>query len=94
MRIQTEITFLAPPKNQKAKLLKALIEGNMISERDTNWNGFRTRISELRLNHNVPIRFNWKAFTNEFGHEGKYKVHYILTVDKDMCIEIYEKVNK
>jgi len=92
--MQTVMTFLSPPKNQKAKLLKALIDGEMISERSVGWNGFRTRISELRLDHKVPIRFNWKPFTNEFGHEGKYKVHYILTIDQEKCIEIYEKINK
>lgn len=92
--MQTALTFLSPPKNQKAKLLRRLIMDEMISERDEKMNGFRTRISELRLDHGVPIRFNWKAFTNEFGHEGKYKVHYILTIDKELCEKIYQEINK
>jgi hypothetical protein len=92
--MQTTLTLLSPPRNQKALILKRLIDGEMISERDTVYNGFRTRISELRLDHNVPIRFNWKPFKNEFGHEGKYKVHYILSVDKELCEKIYETINK
>lgn len=92
--MQQTLTFLSPPKNQKAVILKRLIEGEMISERDTVYNGFRTRISELRLDYGVPIRFNWKAFKNEFGHEGKFKVHYILSVDKEDCEKIYDKINK
>jgi hypothetical protein len=92
--MQTTLTLLAPPKNQKAKILGRLIAGEMLSERQENMNGFRTRISELRMDHEVPIRFNWKPFTNEFGHEGKYKVHYILSVDTELCMQIYERINK
>jgi hypothetical protein len=72
--MQTTIAFLAEPRNQKAVILKRLIEGEMISERDTVYNGFRTRISEPRIDYGVPIRFNWKPFVNEFGHARKIKV--------------------
>lgn len=91
--MQQTLTFLSPPKNQRAKLLKAMIEGNEVSEQAFGWNGFRTRISELINDWDVPIRNAWKPFVNEFGHPGKYKVHFILTVDKEACISIYEKVN-
>ncbi len=91
--MQTTLTFLPPPKNQRAKLLKAMIEGNEVSEAAYGWNGFRTRISELINDFDVPIRSVWKPFVNEFGHAARYKVHFILTVDKDTCIEIYEKLN-
>lgn len=92
--MQTTLTLLSPPKNQKAVILKRLIEGEMISERDTVYNGFRTRISELKLDYGVPIRFNWKPFVNEFEHVRKYKVHYLLTIDRERCIAIYERLNK
>lgn len=91
--MQTTLVFLPAPKNQRAKLLKAMIDGREVSEAEYGWNGFRTRISELINDFQVPIRHAWKPFTNEFGHPGRYKVHFILTVDKDTCIEIYEKVN-
>lgn len=93
MAIQTEITFLSPPKNQTAKILKRLIEGEMITEQQTGQNGFRTRISELKRKHNAPIHFAWKKYTDTFGGESQCKAHFILECDRDKAIELYEKIN-
>lgn len=93
MPTQTELTFLAPPKNQKAKILKRLIEGEMITEQQTGQNGFRTRISELKRKHNAPIHFAWKKYTDTFGEESQCKAHFILPPDRDLAIELYEKIN-
>jgi hypothetical protein len=92
--MQTVLTFLVPPKNQKAKILKALIECNEISERDFSMNGFRTRISELINDYDVPIQHQWKEFTSEFGNPGRYRVHYLLTIDLEKATKIYEQLNK
>ncbi len=92
--MQTSLTLLSPPKNQRAKVLKALLERSEISERDFEMNGFRTRISELILDYDVPIQHQWKTFTSEFGNPGRYRVHYLLTIDRSKCVEIYEQLNK
>lgn len=92
--MQTTLTFLAEPKNLCAKLLKAMIEGKVISEQDFRMNSFRTRISDLKNEYGVPFHSAWKEFTNEFGHPGRYRVHFIIELDREDAIKIYEKVNK
>jgi hypothetical protein len=92
--MQQTLTLLSPPRNQTCKILKALIEGKILTEQMTSMNGFRTRISELKRLHQVPIHFAWKKFTSEFGEESQCKAHFILEVDRERCCEIYEKINK
>jgi hypothetical protein len=92
--MQTTLTFLAPPKNQACKILKRLIEGEAITEQQTGQNGFRTRISELKRKHGAPIHFAWKEYDDAFGDKSKCKAHFILEVDRETCIELYEKLNK
>lgn len=92
--MQTTLVFLAEPKNQACKILKRLIEGEAITEQQTGQNGFRTRISELKRKHNAPIHFAWKKYTDSFGEESQCKAHFILEVDREACIELYEKLNK
>jgi hypothetical protein len=91
--MQTTLTLLSPPRNQTCKILLAMIQGRMITEQDFRINGFRTRISELRLDYGLPIHFAWKEFTSEFGEPGKCKSHFILEVDREQAIEVYEKLN-
>jgi hypothetical protein len=92
--MQTTLVFLSPPKNQTCKILKWLIEGKAITEQQASMNGFRTRISELKRKHSVPIHFAWKKFTTEFGEESQCKAHFILEVDREAAIDVYEKLNK
>lgn len=92
--MQTTLTLLAPPKNQTCKILKRLIEGEAITEQQTGQNGFRTRISELKRKHNAPIHFAWKKYTDTYGEESQCKAHFILEVDREVCIELYERLNK
>lgn len=93
MPTQTTLTFLPPPKNQTAKILKRLIEGEMITEQQTGQNGFRTRISELKRKHNAPIHFAWKKYTDTFDQESVCKAHFILEIDRDQAVQLYEKIN-
>lgn len=92
--MQQTLTLLSPPKNQTCKILKWLIEGKDITEQQTGYNGFRTRISELKRIYHVPIHFAWKKFTSEFGEDSQCKAHFILEVDREVATEIYEKLNK
>lgn len=92
--MQQTLTFLSPPKNQTAKILKAMIDGQMVTEQSMRMNGFRTRLSELRLDYGLPIHWAWKEFRTEFGEPGKCKAHFILEVDRESAIEVYERINK
>lgn len=89
---QTELSFLAPAKNQLASVLKKLIDNDFVSERDTNFTGFRGRISNLRLDHGLDIRFETRKFINPFGRKSYYRDHCL--VDKEKAIEVYQKINK
>lgn len=92
--MQTSLTLLSPPKNQTCKILKALIEGKTLTEQMTGYNGFRTRISELKREHGLPLHFAWKKFVNEFGEASQCKAHFLLEVDREQAVDIYEKLNK
>ena len=83
---------LPPPTNIKAHLLKSLIQGQTISERDVNFNSIRARISDLIKKHGLNILFNWVKFTNRFGHPGMYREHYIPPEEKEKAIEEYLKI--
>lgn len=92
--MQQVLTFLAPPKSRKAELLRDMIEGKFIAEQDYNYNRFRGDISDLKNKHHVPLRFAEEPFKSKYGHNRNYHKHYILTIDREKCIEIYERLNK
>ena len=94
MTTQLTIFELAPPKNQLSCVLKMLIERNGVAEKDTPFLGFRSRISDLRLDHNLNIRTVQKDFTNQFGRPSKYNVHYLMDGEKDQARLLYEKLNQ
>lgn len=93
--IQTSIEFpLAPPKGQLACVLKMLIENDSVSERETPFNGFRSRISELRNDHGLNVRHTTASFVNQFNHKSSYRKHYLFKIDREKAIQIYNEINK
>jgi hypothetical protein len=91
---QLPMEFLAPAKNQKAAVLKMLIEGNGISEQETPFNGFRTRISELKREHELNIRTVKVAFKTQFGRESHYNKHFLYDSDKINAVKLFNEINK
>lgn len=89
-----DYTRLADPKNQLASVLKLLITTKGVSEQQTPFNGFRSRISDLRLKHQLNIRTIQKEFINQFNRPSKYNVHFLLEGDKQKAIELYNKINQ
>ena len=85
---------LAQPLNQSAMILAAMIQYEGISERETQFNGFRTRISELHNIFGLPIKKKMVEFTNQFGRKSKYSFHYLDEIDKVLAANVYKKVNK
>lgn len=85
---------VAPAKNQLASVLKKLLENESVSERQTNYNGFRSRISDLRLKHNLDVRHTEVEFITEFGKKSSYRKHYLLEIDKDKAVQLYKEINK
>jgi hypothetical protein len=85
---------LPAAKNQKAAVLRLLIESEGVSERDTAFNGFRTRISELKRIPDLNIHTIREPFVSQFGKQSGYNVHFLLDSEKDEAIKIYERLNK
>lgn len=85
---------VAPARNQLAAVLKRLLEEESLSERDCVFNGFRSRISDLRLKYGLDVRHTEVSFINQFGRESSYRKHYLLIIDKERALLVYEKINK
>lgn len=89
---------IAPPVNQRAKILKALIDLPYVSESENfnSYNGFRMRLTEIRRELEavgVSIHFVWHEFEGEFG-KGQFKRHFLLSCDRDKAVELYDRINK
>lgn len=85
---------LQPPINQTADILKGLIEQPGVSEKTFEYNGFRSRISDLRNIYKLNIRFVEKEFVNKFGHKSRYREHFLRDGDKVKAAEVYGEINK
>lgn len=94
MNSQLTISFISEPKNQLASVLKMLIESNSVSEQQTPFNGFRSRISDLRLKHDLNVRHVVENFTNQFGRESSFRKHFLYECDKEKALKIYQEINK
>lgn len=94
MNAQLSISFELPPaKNQRAAVLKMLIDSNGVSEQQTPFNGFRTRISELKRG-GLNIRTIKESFVNQFGKASQFNRHFLMDCDKEQARELYEKINR
>lgn len=87
------IATLPSPKSVIANILYSLITEHEISEQQYRVNGFRSRISDLRLKYGLDIRFKEKTGKNQFGRSMIYRVHYLLYVDKEAATGVYLKLN-
>lgn len=85
---------LPAPINQTADILKALIEQPGVSEAEKKYNGFRSRISELRNTFGLNIRFVQKEFVNRFGRKSRYREHFLRNADKKEAERVYREINK
>lgn len=82
---------MQPPLNQKAHILYKMIHGYGISEQESAFNGYRSRISELKKA--IPISAERRPFVNRFGKKSGYNYHYIAPENKAAAIELYKKIN-
>jgi len=94
MIVETLHLELERPKNQLAAVLKMLIERNGVSERQTVFNGFRTRISELRKDFHLNIRTVRVKKRSQFGRIIYYNKHFIYDSVRPKAIKIYNRINK
>lgn len=85
---------LARPKNQRAHLLRELIKGKMISERQFQYNRFRGSISDLVRKYSIPLKHKDVPFENVFGRKSHYRRHYLMLINRTKAIKVYNEINK
>lgn len=85
---------LPAPKSKIAKVLYALASGKAISEQDFDINSFRSILSDLRNDYNVPIRHVKEVSKDEFGKQSWYYRYFTLTIDRKKCQKVYLKINQ
>ena len=86
---------LITPKTNKAEILYTLIEKGSVSIKDFPYlSGFRTRISELINDDQIPLSHTTLSDTNKFGNSYYYKSHILSAQDKDLAIERYKSINQ
>jgi hypothetical protein len=85
---------LSMPKNHKARVLYTLIKNGSASLKDFPvLAGFRTRISEITLDHNVSLVHKIETGVNVFGNSFWYKHHFLPPEEKEKAIEVYQEIN-
>ena len=93
VKVHHVIFDLPKPKSQTTDILYWLINSKAgISERDFQYNGFRSRISELR--EYLNIKETLVSFKNKFKHKGQFKRHWITDFEKPKAIRLYQKLIK
>lgn len=84
---------MKPPKTQKQYVLKMLIENkNGVSERGTNFNGYRMRISEIR--RVVPLIKQVVPFVNSMGKKSHYGVYKLARKDVRAAKQYYKTLQE
>lgn len=86
---------LSEPLNWKAKVLYTLIKKGNTDLKDFPFlAGFRTRISEFRLQHNVKLISVDIPDLGFFGRRSDYKRHYLPPEEVNNAIQVYNLINK
>ena len=79
------------PTTNIQEVLYTLIKQGHVSIFDFPYlSGFRTRVSELRLEHNLEIESISLNRCNKFGNHYSYKLHRLK--DREQAIELYKKL--
>lgn len=56
--------------------------------------GYRTRISDLQLRHNIVLSSKLVTDYNKHGNEYRYKVHTLSPENREHAISVYNKINE
>lgn len=83
------------PKNTQAEVLFVLIKKGSVSIKEFSWmEGFRTRVSELVLNHSIPLLKTTESGINKHGNTFHFRRHSLPLDKVDFALSVYEKINK
>jgi len=83
----------SPTSNLSLVLYYLIHKGKSgLSERQSNQNGFRARLSELRLDYGLIIDRRKVDFKNVFNHASTYTVHFIKNKNRAKAIAVYKEL--
>lgn len=86
---------LDKPLNTTCEVLHELLTKRQISMLDFHWMpGYRTRISDLQLKHNLPLIRDLKEGVNKFKNNYHYAVYRLNPFHKRSALKLYKKLNK
>lgn len=85
--------FQPPKTSEQEVLLHLILLGSASIEDFPFLSGFRTRISQIILNHGLFLEREWIFAFNQFGNSIKYGKHYLPESEKEKAIELYNKLN-
>ena len=81
------------PKNNKQEILLTLISNGRVSIFDYSYmSGFRTRISELIREHNLPLEKVQKISHNKYGRAYHYIEHRLAKENVKQAVQLYESI--
>lgn len=81
------------PKTNTQEILLQLILYGQVSIFDFSYlSGFRTRVSELILTHELELEKEIKTGQNKFGNSYWYALHTLPEEQKEFAIELYSKL--
>lgn len=87
--------ILEKPLNNLADVLFELLNNGSASIKEFDYMaGFRTRVSELVLDHLIPLSSITETDTNKHGNPYHYKRHFLAPEMKDFAKGIYIEINK
>jgi len=83
------------PKTNTQEILLQLILNGSVSIFDFSYlSGFRTRVSELVLTHELKLDKEMKSGKNKFGNTYTYALHKLPEEQKEFAINLYSKLNR
>lgn len=86
---------LQKPKNDNAEVLRALItKGKVNCIMFSFMEGYRSRLSNLRLKYKIPLDYKVKEKINRHGHKMRFREHFIKPGKTDYAIGVYLKINE
>lgn len=83
-----------PKTNIQEILLTLILQGHVSIFDYAYLSGFRTRISELKLEHDIILERKTATRYNKFANKYTYSIHVLPKSEKEKAIQLYEKLNK
>lgn len=89
-----DMNQLPQPKNNRQEVLLTLIKNGKVSIEDyPKLSGFRTRVSELILDHGLILKSLPVNAVNKFGRTITYVEHHLEEKHIDTAIKIYNSIS-